>query len=133
MRSYTDSTDTFDNNFTVRKFASVTDTLNANGFLIVDVDDETDLSGNNAIGAYTNSEVNNLVISNVGSEISCNSLGVTTSSGNVITLSSAFGDKIHVGDIVQIDSGNKVIVTKVNSTTEIQTNIASTDTTITLT
>ena len=132
VRSYTDSTGTFDNNFTVRKFASVTDTLNANGFLIVDVDDETDLSGNNAIGTYTTSEVNNLVLSNVGSEISCNSLGVTTSSGNVITLSSAFGDKIHVGDIVQIDSGNKVIVTKVNSTTEIQTNIDSTDTTGTL-
>ena len=132
VRSYTDSTSTFDNNFTVRKFASVTDTLNANGNLIIDVDDETDLSGNNAIGSYTTSEVNNLVISNVGSEISCNSTGVTTSSGNVITLSAGFSANIHVGDIVQIDSGNKVIVTKINSSTEIQTNIASTDTTGTL-
>ena len=132
VRSYTDSTGTFDNNFTVRKFASVTDTLNANGFLIVDVDDETDLSGNNAIGSYTTGEVNDLILSNVGSEISCNSTGTTTSSGNVITLSAGFSANIHVGDIVQIDSGNKIIVTKINSSTEIQTNIASTDTTGTL-
>lgn len=132
IRTYTDSTSTFDNNFVIRKFSSVTDTLNANGNLIIDVDDEIDLSGNNSIGSYNTSEVNNLVISNVGSEITCNSTGVTTSSGNVITLSAGFSANIHVGDIVQIDTGNKVIVTKINSATEIQTNIASTDTTGTL-
>jgi len=132
VRSYTDSTNTYDNNFTVRKFASVSDTLNANGFLVVDLDDETDLSGNNSIGSYTTAEVNDLILTNVGSEISCNSLGTTTAVGNTITLSSGFSDKIHVGDIVQIDSGNKTIVTKINSTTEIQTKDVNTDTTGTL-
>ena len=121
VRSYTDSTSTYDNNFTVRKFASVTDTLNANGFLVIDVDDETDISGNNSIGSYVTSEVNNLVITNVGSEISCSSTGTTTASGNVVTHDAGLSGKIHVGDIVQIDSSNKTIVTKINSTTEFQT------------
>lgn len=132
LKTYTDSTSTYDNNFVVRKFASVTDTLNANGFLVVDVDDETDLTGNNSIGAYTTSEVNNIVLTNVGSEISCNSLGVTTASGNVITLAAGFSANIHVGDIVQIDSGNKTIVTKINSSTEIQTKDVNSDTSGTL-
>jgi hypothetical protein len=132
VRSYTDSTNTFDNNFVVRKFASVTDTLNANGFVVIDVDDETDLSGNNSIGSYTTSEVNNIILTNVGSEISCNSLGTTTASGNVITLAAGFSANIHVGDIVQIDSGNKTIVTKINSSTEIQTKDVNSDTSGTL-
>jgi len=132
IRSYTDGSGTFDNNFVVRKFASVTDSMSTAGVIVIDVDDETDLTGNNAIGSYTSAEVNNLILSNVGSEISCNSTGVTTSSGNVITLSAGFSANIHVGDIVQIDSGNQLIVTKINSSTEIQTNEASTDTTGTL-
>ena len=121
IRTYTDGSSTFDNNFIVRKFASVSDTLNANGFLVIDVDDETDLTGNNAIGSYTTSEVNDLILSNIGSEISCNSLGNTTRSGNVVTLSSGFSANVHVGDIVQIGSGTKTIVTKITNSTTIQT------------
>lgn len=120
IRSYTDSTNTYDNNFVVRKFASVSDTLNANGFLVVDVDDETDLTGNNSIGSYTTSEVNNIILTNTGSEISCDSTGTSSSTGNVITLSAGFSANIHVGDFVRIGSDIS-IVTKINSATEIQT------------
>lgn len=120
IRSYTDSTNTFDNNFIVRKFASVSDTLNANGFLVVDVDDETDLTGNNSIGSYTTSEVNNIILTNTGNEISCDSTGTSSSTGNVITLSAGFSANIHVGDFVKIGSDIS-IVTKINSATEIQT------------
>lgn len=120
IRSYTDSTNTYDNNFVVRKFASVSDTLNANGFLVVDIDDETDLTGNNSIGSYTTSEVNNIILTNTGSEISCDSTGTSSSTGNVITLSAGFSANIHVGDFVRIGSDIS-IVTKINSATEIQT------------
>jgi len=120
IRSYTDSTNTYDNNFVVRKFASVSDTLNANGFLVIDVDDETDLSGDNNIGTYSASEVNNIVLTNTGSEISCDSTGTSSSTGNVITLSAGFSANIHVGDFVRIGSDIS-IVTKINSATEIQT------------
>lgn len=132
IRSYTDSNGTYNNSFVVRKFSSVTDTMNADGTIVIDVDDEIDLTGNNSIGAYTTNEINNLIITNVGSEISCNTTGTTTASGNVVTHDVALAGKFHVGDIVQIDSSNKTIITKINSTTTFQTLDVLSDTSGTL-
>ena len=132
VRSYTDDSDVYDNNFVVRKFASVTDSMNTDGTITIDLDDETDLTGNNKIGTYIPSEVNQIILTNEGSEISCSASGTTTASANVVTVATGLTANIHVGDIVQIDSSNKTIVTKILSTTQFQTKDDLTDTSGTL-
>lgn len=129
MKQYTDGAGAFDNSWTVRKHSRVTDTFNANGYVVIDVDDESDFSYTKSIGAYTDSEKNNVVLVNVGSEISCNAAGPAASVSNTtITVPSATSGYIHVGDTLQIGSGAEVVVTAITNTTtvEIDTDLGST-------
>ena len=127
IKSFTDISGTTDNSFTFRKHSNVTDVFNANGVIVVDLDDETDYSFNSSIGAYTSAEKNNLIITHTGSEVSCNALGTSTSSGTTVTTPSALSGLIHVGDVIQIDSSVKSpVVSITNSTTvEVADNIGS--------
>ena len=118
LKSFTDSLGSTDNSFVFRKHSNVTDSFSANGVMVVDVDDETDYSFNSSVGAYTTTEKNNLIITHLGSEISCTSLGTSTSTGTTVTHPVALSGLLHVGDVIQVATSIKSpIVSITNSTT----------------
>lgn len=113
IRRLTDSSGTTDNQWVARRHSGVSDTMNANGMIIIDIDDETDYTFNKSIGAYTADEINNLIVTNVGSSITTAG-GACTPSGTTIALDSGDAAKLNVGDVVKIDAGDEAYITSID-------------------
>ena len=120
LKSFTDSLGSTDNSFVFRKHSNVSDVFNANGVIVIDADDETDYSFNSSIGAYTTAEKNNLIITHLGSEISCSSTGTSSSSGTTVTHPVALSGLLHVGDVIQVDSSIKSPIVSISNTTTVE-------------
>lgn len=117
LKTYRDSLNAIDNNSRVRYALNVTDSFSTLGTMSIDIDDDSRMTyGTKNVGAITDDELNNIVISNVGTEITSTGASATATNFD-IAVDAADASEINIGDTLQIDAGAETTVTAINGTT----------------
>lgn len=116
LKTYRDGANTLSNSLRSRFALNVTDSFSTGGAISIDIDDDSRMTyGTKNVGALTDAELKNIVVSNVGTKITSTG-AAATAANTVITVDAADASEINVGDTLQIDTGTETTVTAVDGT-----------------
>lgn len=127
LKTYRDGSNTLSNSLRSRFALNVTDSFSTAGAISIDIDDDSRMTyGTKNVGALTDAELKNIIVTNVGTEITSSGASATASNFD-ITVDAADASEINVGDVLQIASGTErpVVQSIVGTTVTVDVDLGS--------